>query len=225
MRAIVYMSSDRTDTDITAKLVDIYPDGRYMLINDGILMARHRIGLDREDLITPNEIYDLNIDLNYTAYTVVPGHRLGLAISSSNYPRFRANPNTGETPFLETDMLEATNTIYFGGTNASVVILPIRKTGFTPTSVSSDEKIQNMFHFPNPFSDYTTISYILEEPSHVRLIVFDAFGNQVAELVNEVIKAGNHQSRFNVVGLPQGMYYYTLQINNSTYTNKMILIK
>ena len=94
-------------------LVDIYPDGRFMLISDGILMARHRISTEREDFLTPGEIFELNIDLNYMAYTIVPGHRLGLAISSSNYPQYRVNPNTAHTMFKETELLTATNTIYF----------------------------------------------------------------------------------------------------------------
>jgi len=221
----VFMSSDRTDTDITAKLVDIYPDGRHMLINDGIIMARLRNGVDREELITPGEIYEMEIDLNYTAYTVVPGHKLGLAISSSNYPRYRVNPNTGEPLFKETEMLIATNTIYFGGDQATELILPIRKTGFTPTSVNDKISESNISIYPNPFSQSTTINYELREAGYVSLKLFDMLGNEVSVLVDEWQEAGRHQARFDGIGLPAGVYYYSLRSGERVESGKMILIR
>jgi len=124
----IYASSNRLDTDFTGKLVDVYPDGRKMLITDGILMARHRLGFDREDFLIPGVVYEFEIDLNYTAYTIAPGHRLGLAVSSSNYPKYAVNPNTDEPVNYSQDTLIAINTVYFGQEYPSVLILPIRRT-------------------------------------------------------------------------------------------------
>ena len=95
LKVIFYASSDALDTDFTAKLTDVYPDGRSMLIADGIIRARYRNSLSRPELMTPGTIYRLEIDLWATSIVFNTGHRIRLAISSSNYPRFDVNPNTG----------------------------------------------------------------------------------------------------------------------------------
>ncbi len=92
----VWASSDRKDTDFTAKLTDVYPDGRSMLIADSLVKARYRNGFLEEDFLAPGEVYEFSIDLGYTAIALAPGHRLRLAISSSSFDRFDINPNTGE---------------------------------------------------------------------------------------------------------------------------------
>ena len=127
----VYFSTDRTDTDITAKLVDIYPDGRKILITDGIQCARFRNNGRVEDFLTPGEIYELEVDLNYTAYTIVPGHRLGLAVSSSNYPKYAINTNSGQPLSNMSDTLVAETTIYTGPEYPARLVLPIRQSGFS----------------------------------------------------------------------------------------------
>ncbi len=91
----LWAASDAPDTDFTAKLTDVYPDGRSILVLDGILRARFREGLDREALLEPGRPYEFAIDLWSTAIVFNKGHRIRIAISSSNYPRFEINPNTG----------------------------------------------------------------------------------------------------------------------------------
>ena len=130
MKLHLVASSEAKDTDFTGKLVDIYPDGRRILISDGILMARHRNSFSSEDMLEPGYIYDLVVDLNYTAYTIAPGHKLGLAVSSSNYPKYKANPNTGD-PVHSNSLLEmkiVDNTIHYGGSHPTTLILPVRRS-------------------------------------------------------------------------------------------------
>ncbi len=157
VKLILHASSNRFDTDFTGKIVDIYPDGRKMLITDGILMARHRNGFDCEDFMEPGREYEFHISLNYTAYTVVPGHRIGLAVSSSNYPKYAVNPNTNQPVNFSSDTLVATNTVYFG---ESRLVLPLMEhTGVSEKEISArtiispdglvelplkDEKVQNV---------------------------------------------------------------------------------
>ncbi len=131
------VSSEAKDTDFTGKLVDIYPDGRRIIISDGIIMARHRNSFAAEDFLTPGNIYEIELDLNYTAYTIAPGHKLGLAISSSNYPKYKVNPNTGNPVNSDgiLDMKIVDNTVYYGGSQSTTLVLPIRKT---ETSVIDD---------------------------------------------------------------------------------------
>jgi uncharacterized protein len=124
------VSSEAKDTDFTGKLVDIYPDGRRILISDGIIMARHRNSFRAEDLLVPDEVYEIELDLNYTCYTIAPGHKLGLAISSSNFPKYQVNPNTGNPVHSDgiLNMKIVDNTVFFGSANPTSLVLPIRKT-------------------------------------------------------------------------------------------------
>ena len=90
----LFVSSDRPDTDFTAKLVDVQPDGKPISLTDGIIRARFREGFDHEVLLEPGKVAEVTIDLASIAHRFAAGHRIRLEISSSNYPRFMPNPNT-----------------------------------------------------------------------------------------------------------------------------------
>lgn len=92
----VYVSSDAPDTDFTAKLVDIYPDGREMLILDSVQRVKFRNGFEKADPLPAGQIGEIVIDLWSTSMVFNEGHKIGVQISSCNYPRFEVNPNTGE---------------------------------------------------------------------------------------------------------------------------------
>ena len=102
MEVTLYASSSAPDTDFTAKLIDCYPPsadwpgGFDLNIGDGIVRARFRDSLTEEKLMTPGEIYEFTIKLYPTANVFKKGHRIRVDISSSNFPRFDPNPNTGE---------------------------------------------------------------------------------------------------------------------------------
>ncbi len=95
IQASLLVSSNCTDTDFTVKLMDVYPDGREMLIADGILRARRREGFHLDAFLEPGEVYEIDVDLWSTAYRFLPGHQIKVVISSSNYPRFAVNDNLG----------------------------------------------------------------------------------------------------------------------------------
>jgi len=117
----LWVSSSAVDTDFTAKLTDVYPDGRSMLVCDGILRMRHRNGLDSAELMEPGSPYEIVIDLWETALVFNAGHRIRLAVSSSNAPRFQPNPNTGEIFGQETHTLVAENTVFHSADQPSSI--------------------------------------------------------------------------------------------------------
>ncbi len=118
------------DIDLFARLVDIYPDGRKIYITEGFIRGRFLQGFEKEVFLNQGYILSAKFDLGCTSYTIAPGHKLGLMISSSNYPKHSVNPNNGKS-FLEgDDYLVADNTVYFGGANPTVLRIPILKTGF-----------------------------------------------------------------------------------------------
>ncbi|HET8840753.1 MAG TPA: CocE/NonD family hydrolase, partial [Ktedonobacteraceae bacterium] len=92
---LLYVSSSAPDTDFTGKLIDVYPDGRAEILTDGILRARYRQSYTEPELMVPGQIYQLTINLGATSNVFLPGHRIRLEVSSSNFPRFDRNPNTG----------------------------------------------------------------------------------------------------------------------------------
>ncbi len=122
--AKLWASSTAQDTDFTAKLCDVYPDGRSMIVLDGIIRARHRNSMEKSELMVPGKVYEFEIDLWSTSLVLSPGHRVRLAISSSNSPRFEPNPNTGKPSGADSQTQIATNTIYMDSQRPSHIVLP-----------------------------------------------------------------------------------------------------
>ncbi|MCC6486514.1 MAG: CocE/NonD family hydrolase, partial [Candidatus Hydrogenedentes bacterium] len=123
----LFVSSDAPDTDFTAKLLDIYPDGRAMGMLDGIQRVKYRKGFEKPDPLAPGTVVELEIDLWSISLIVNKGHRIGLQVSSSNYPRFELNPNTGaDFPTEGGEMRKAANTVYLDKERPSALLLPVR---------------------------------------------------------------------------------------------------
>jgi putative CocE/NonD family hydrolase len=125
VRAELFASSSAVDTDFTAKLVDVWPDGFAQNLTEGIVRARYRSSQEKPELMNPGQIYKFTVDLWSTANVFLKGHRLRLEISSSNFPRFDRNLNTGQDPGVAGKPLPATNTVYHDTGHPSALILPI----------------------------------------------------------------------------------------------------
>jgi putative CocE/NonD family hydrolase len=119
-------ASSAPDTDFTAKLVDVHLDGIAHNVLDRIVRARYRRGSKLPpSLITPNDVYEYTIDLGHTATVFRVGHRIRLEISSSNFPHFDRNPNTGHPFGQDAEIALASQTIYHDATHASYLELPV----------------------------------------------------------------------------------------------------
>jgi hypothetical protein len=127
----LWIASSAVDTDFTAKLVDVYPpnadypEGYHLNLSDSIIRCRYRNSWEREELMTPNEIYPVTISLAPTSNLFKAGHRIRIDISSSNFPRFDLNPNTGEPMGRHTHNVVAHNALYCDAEHPSHVVLPI----------------------------------------------------------------------------------------------------
>ena len=127
----LYASSTAVDTDFTAKLVDVYPpsedypSGYDLNITDGVIRARYRNSPEQQEFMTPGEVYEFTIDPFPTANVFKKGHRIRIDISSSSYPRFDVNSNTGEPLKNSRRVVLANNSIYHDASHPSHVILPI----------------------------------------------------------------------------------------------------
>jgi hypothetical protein len=129
--AKLWASSTALDTDFTVKLVDVYPpskdfpSGFDMNITDGIIRARFRNSPETQELMKPGEVYEFTIEPYGTANVFKKGHRIRVDISSSNFPRFDVNPNTGEPLGMSRRKVKADNSIYHDLIRPSHVVLPI----------------------------------------------------------------------------------------------------
>ncbi|WP_029429858.1 CocE/NonD family hydrolase [Blastococcus sp. URHD0036] len=123
----VFVSSTAVDTDITAKLVDVFPDGRAINLCDGILRLRYRNSLSEPELMAPGEVYEVTVPMSVTSNVFLPGHRIRLDVSGSNFPHYDRNSNTGGVISSEAleDMVVADTTVHHGGARPSRLVLPI----------------------------------------------------------------------------------------------------
>ena len=121
----LWIASSARDTDFTAKLVDVHPDGTARAINDGILRARYRRSKSTPVLLTPGEPTEITIDMGATSNVFLAGHRIRLDVSSSNFPRFDRNPNTGGTFGEDSELLRARQTVFHDTTRPSRLVLPV----------------------------------------------------------------------------------------------------
>ena len=133
--AKIWASSDGPDTDFTAKLVDEYPSsadfpqGFDLNIDDGIIRGRYRDSLENAEFMQPGKVYAFTIELYPTSMLIKAGHRIRLDISSSNFPRFDVNPNTGEPLNDNHGSRIATNTLYLDPAHPSNIVLPLVPPG------------------------------------------------------------------------------------------------
>jgi uncharacterized protein len=108
----LYVASDVRDTDFTVKLVDVYPDGRAYNIDETIQRMRYRDGYDRQVWMQPGQVYQVTLGPMTTSNWFAPGHRIRIEVSSSNFPRFDRNLNTGGDNYSETDGVVANNVVH-----------------------------------------------------------------------------------------------------------------
>jgi len=121
----LYVSTDARDTDITAKLLDVYPDGRAYNLDETIQRLRYREGYDRWAFLEPEEVYEVKIGPLTTSNTFAQGHRLRIEVSSSNFPRFTRNLNTGGNNYDETTGVAAHNRVHHTSQYPSHIRVPV----------------------------------------------------------------------------------------------------
>ena len=121
----IYVSSSAVDTDFTGKVVDVGPQGFARNLTEGILRGRYRSSRENAELMNPGEVYKLTLNLWSTSNVFLAGHKLRLEVSSSNFPRFDRNLNTGEDQGHSARMVKATNAVYHDREHPSALILPV----------------------------------------------------------------------------------------------------
>jgi len=133
--AVLYVGSDAKDTDFTIKLVDVYPDGRAFNIQEAARRMRYRDNLSVPVWMEEGEVYEIELDMHASSNYFAEGHRIRIEVSSSNFPRFDRNLNTGGNNYDETEWVVANQIVHHSSEYPSHVILPIVRPG----AVADDE--------------------------------------------------------------------------------------
>ena len=121
----LFAASSAVDTDFTAKLIDVHPEGYAQIIRDGVIRARYRNSFEKQELIDPGKVYEYTLDLWSLSHVFQKGHKLQVEISSSNFPMWDRNPNTGHKFGEDAELQKAQQTIYHNSEYPSHIILPI----------------------------------------------------------------------------------------------------
>ena len=222
--AVVHMkvASNRYDTDFDVRLTDVYPDASSMLVNDGAIRMRCLHGTAAADTaaIVPGQIYEDSIILPATAITFLAGHKIRVDITSSNYPRFNRNMNTGGPQYPNKNLdtlvnpLVATNTVYTNSGNQSYITLPlVGYTGIAETKITQN----SLSIYPNPANNKVTIEWPALKSNNTILRVFDMLGHEV---VNMKVDGTTAKTSFDAASFANGVYLVKLTADGENVFGK-----
>jgi putative CocE/NonD family hydrolase len=160
VRVILYVSTSAPDTDFTAKVVDVSPDGSAINLCDGILRLRYRDSIERPALARPGQVYPIAIDAGVTSNEFAPGHRIRLEVSSSNFPHYDRNPNTGRAVADEKEMRRTRQTVYHDRSRPSQLLLPVIPESAAPPAAIARRPVPS----PSPAAPREVPSTALRPP-------------------------------------------------------------
>jgi len=226
-RVHLKISSNKKDTDFAIRLTDVYPDGRSMLVNDGITRMRFRNGFAAADTshMTPGTVYDVEVELPSTCITFVAGHRIRVDVSSSNYPKYNRNDNSSGVmyPGGNSDSLAnpqtATNTIYVNNTHFSYIRLPL--IDFVG-SVGEKQTDVETYIFPNPSHLTTQLNVTFNEAGVFNIGITDIGGRLIYSETKSFI-TGKNTAALDGTRFPPGIYLVHLSGNKSDKVFKWVV--
>ncbi len=206
----LFVSSDRPDTDFGIRLTDVYPDNSSYLLVDGISRMRFRNGFAPSDtaVMTPDVVYPADIELPLTCNTFLPGHKIRIDVTSSNFPRFDRNLNNGLRMYVPGDTLIANNKVYTNSDNASYIDLPVISYTENTTGIASVEPLKVSL-YPSPASGNINCFVSSEHAFVMKVTVLDMNGKELMKTTQAVEKGNNH-FRLNIAALQSGVYMLKL---------------
>jgi uncharacterized protein len=214
-RVRLWVSSDRLDTDFAVRLCDVYPDGRSMILSDGIFRMRFRNGFTISDtaVIVPGEKYEIEIELPDIAQTFVQGHKIRLDITSSNYPRYNRNINNGGPLYSAGDTLIASNQIFHNADYPSKIIFPI----IDIAQSSSMSLAANQICFPNPIQSGQIMQFDGVKAEQVEIL----------EMTGRIVLVlpVNSDNTIRFPDLAAGIYFVRVYDLNQQVSTMKILVK
>ncbi len=219
-RVKVQFICNRSDADISVRLCDVYPDGRWIILTQGIQRLRLRRSLASESLVVPNTPDSATIELNDLGITFQNGHKIGLILSGSNYPMFDVNLNNGGKMYEAGDSLTAQTLIFSSNGAPSVFEFA---TDRLVSGIEHEFQTDNnaMTITPNPASDQLTV-HCSEMQGQRILTISNMLGNQV---MLQSFSENVSQITVPTEQMPSGVYLIKLQTNSSVMTKTIQIVR
>jgi hypothetical protein len=212
IRAKLFVSSDCEDTDFGVRITDVYPDGRSMLIADGMRRMRFRNSYSIEQLIVPGDTDSVFVELRNIAYTFTPEHQLRVIASSSNYPIYDINLNNGNSLYTAGDTVVAKNKIYHQPSALSMLIY--KTTSGAGCNEANSMKSNNFKVSPSIFGQRVYFEYSLDRKARIEICIYDAAGRKMKTVANEILPAGLYKYCFDAENMPNGVYFASLRVDD-----------
>ena len=216
----LFVGSDKKDSDFMARLTEVYDDGRSMLLGETAVRAHYQNGKSASDTtyLKKGNVYEYELAFDHLANTFKAGHKIRLIITSSNYPKFNRNMNTGDEMYPNTnaDTLVnpeiANNSLWFGSQYPSQLTFPT--VNYSPDFISEKPEIQKLKIYPNPSNGNFQLDKSL---IGANVLVYDMKGKLLIESVK--IKS----TKLNFTELKSGNYVIKVQKNGNSFRNKLVI--
>ena len=170
----LYAGSSTPDTDWVVRLIDVYPEGPEIDISHGFLRARFRNGLDKPELIKPDKVVKYTIRMRPTSNAFLPGHRIRLDITSSDFPNYDRNHNTAADQYTDAALVTASQTIYHGGEHATRIVLP-----WVSNPIEKKKPIEEEGDEPQPKQQTVSLHQAVEDGDVEQIKLFLSDGADV----------------------------------------------
>ncbi|MDX9759961.1 MAG: CocE/NonD family hydrolase [Bacteroidota bacterium] len=196
-RLRLYVRCDRPDADVSVRLCDVYPDGRSIILTDGIQRARFRAGNDREVFMQADSVHAIDIALQELAHTFLEGHRLRVVIGGSDFPRFDVNPNSGGALYLPGDTLSARYDLMHSTAWPSSIVLETPDDGTAVDPAATANTLRLDAPWPMPYRGQGSLRLRCTAPAGavVHAEIRDLLGRRVRRLAeNADVRIGNDGS-------------------------------
>ncbi len=211
----LHVMSDKLDTDFSIRLTDVYPDGKSMLLAEGIQRMRFRDGYTANDtsVMVPTTKYQIMIPLPHTANTFLAGHRIRVDVTSSNYPRFDLNLNNGGTLYTAGDTLVAVNYVFHKTTAPSALIFQTDKIN----SVEEMKSLAKVLVYPNPAEDVVHLLFQENNNQKISLTLFNIFGKEM------LTKEAERSTTIDLLEFPSGIYFLQITQDAQRRLEKLVV--
>jgi predicted acyl esterase len=218
----LFVSSDRKDTDFAVRLTDVYPDGRSMLLSEGIKRMRFRNGYTTGDTASmiPSQIYEVEIELKNTSVTFLAGHKIRIDITSSNYPRFDNNLNNGGTMYTSGDTLVATNSVFHNLTSSSYVVFQF--DDYNMAVNHSDKPDELITVYPNPAKNDLFVDLTGIKNDYAIISLSDINGRVIQ---NQIVRNICYEKpvKFNISEINKGIYILNVKTTENSFNQKICI--
>ena len=219
----LFVSSDKTDTDFTVRLTDVYPDGRSILIGEGIQRMRFRNGFSASDTssINPGEVYPIEIKLPYISYSFLSYHKIRIDVSSSNYPRFDCNLNNGSAMYVAGDSLVANNRVYNMDPISGIpshIDFPFDNYCLGGIEASINNNLNAFIIDKTLYVSASSIGF-----ENLNISIYDAKNSLVWTKTDQQIFSGETKM-YNLYNLPNGLYFLKMFSKSNAIGNFKLLV-